>query len=153
MLGPEGKQLWKYAIADGETVWSEPAYNPRLKEIAIVAPDLIFIRLDAETGKEKWHADSNGRASFVQVVAYGKGYLVRKDMSGYRENDKASGLPLEDDLLGYWGQSEDDSWTINFPRNSDVVVSGTRIYAARRTRNRLTLRKVQVPENVSVGSK
>ena len=151
MLSPEGRQLWKYGDV---WAWSEPAYNPILNEIAIVAPDLFFVRLDAATGKEKWHATTNGRASFVHVIAYGNGYFVLEDMSGYRENNKRTfGLRPEDDQLGFWGPSEKDSWTVNFPRNSEIVVSGARIYAAKKNRNRLTLQEIHIPEKAVVGSK
>jgi outer membrane protein assembly factor BamB len=75
MLAPNCNSWRKYATA-GETLTSEPAFNSALNEIAVVGNDLLFVRLDATTGKVKWRPTTNGRTGFSSVAAYGKGYLV-----------------------------------------------------------------------------
>jgi len=146
MLDAEGKLLWKYSTPLGELLTSEPGFNPEQNEIAVVGFDLLFVRLDANTGKAKWKADMNGRATLARVAAYGKGYLVVADMGGYRENEKADGVKqLSPDGLEYWGESERDSWFIDFPIGAELVVDGKKIYALRHVRGEVRLRRLFPP--------
>ncbi|MGA3159808.1 MAG: PQQ-binding-like beta-propeller repeat protein [Terracidiphilus sp.] len=146
MLDVSGKQLWKYET-DGETLTSEPAYNTETNEIGVVGYDLLFVRLDATTGEEKWRAKTVGGATFINVAAYGHGFLVVVDMTAYREKDKEFKDPhikgMEPDRLEYWGQTEDDEWIADFPIGAQLLVNGKHIYAVRRIRSELRLRELQ----------
>jgi hypothetical protein len=146
MLDASGKQLWKY-VTDGETLTSEPAYNAETNEIGIVGYDILFVRLDATTGEKKWRAATVGAASFINVAAYGKGFLIVVDMSGYREKDKESGYPhikgSNPDRLEYYGETDDDFWSADFPIGAQLLVNGKHIYAVRRTRDAVHLRELQ----------
>jgi len=144
MLRPNGDSLWKYATA-GETFTSEPAYNAELNEIAVIGYDLLFARLDANTGKLKWKAKTVGKALFSSVEAYGKGYLVVVDMSGYGNNDSHNSDVSFPDQLEYWTDSEDRGWQIDFPRNAELVISGSRIYSLTRSNDGIRLRELNVP--------
>jgi hypothetical protein len=143
MLDANGQQLWKYSTESAsETLTSDPAFNAERNEVAIVGFDLLFVRLDATTGKVIWRADTVGRATFASVMAYEKGFLVVVDMSGYRRNG-SSPIP---DTLDYWGESEKDFWSIDFPPHAELVVSGKRIYALRRNKEKLRLQELQPPK-------
>jgi hypothetical protein len=143
MLSPKRRVLWKYANAE---LTSEPVFNAGLNEVAVVGYDLLFVRLDAATGKVKWKADSNGGALFAEVRAYGKGYLVVVNMTAYREKDKDLGLrPSTPDGLDYWGESEEDFWTIAFPTNAELVVDGKRVFALRRRASQVRLQELHIP--------
>jgi outer membrane protein assembly factor BamB len=127
MLAPDGAVLWKYAT-QGETLTSEPAFNAELNEIGVVGNDLLFVRLDATTGKLKWRATTAGRAGFSSVTAYANGYLVVVDMTGYRENSDKSKVRIQDQLE-FWTDQKDRSWKVDFPTGAEVLVSGNRILA------------------------
>lgn len=130
MVGSDGIVLWRYSThSPNEVLTSEPAYNATLNQVAVVGTDLLFVRLDATTGKVKWKADTVGRAVFTRVAAYEKGFLVVANMSGYRMSQDDT--PVSD-TLEYWGESEGDSWSIDFPRRAELVVNGKRIYALKR---------------------
>src|SRR6266849_10476437 len=70
----DGKVRWKFSGGEGLT--SEPAFNPDQNEVAVIAYDLLFVRLDATSGKRKWEARTVGRVVFSAIAPYGKGYLV-----------------------------------------------------------------------------
>jgi hypothetical protein len=141
MLDADGRQLWKFGTASAnETLTSEPAFNAGRNEVAIVGNDLLFVRLDATTGKVKWKADTVGRATFASVTAYESGFLVVAEMSGYR-SDKTS----TSDRLEYWGASEEDSWSIAFPIGAELVVTGKKIYALRRGSGMLRVQELHSP--------
>jgi outer membrane protein assembly factor BamB len=144
MLGPNADSLWKDATA-GETFTSEPAYNAGLNEIAVVGYDLLFARLDANTGKLKWKAKTVGRAVFSSVEANGKGYLVVVDMPGYCENGPHNSGVSVPDQLEYWTDSEDQGWQIDFARNAELAVSGSRIYSLTRGNHGIRLRELNGP--------
>ncbi len=144
MLAPNGGVLWKYATA-GETLTSEPTYSPELNEIALVGNDLLFVRLDATTGKLKWRATTNGRAGFSSVTAYGEGYLVVVDMNGYRKNGPDKSKLRSPDLLEYWESREGHFWKIDFPVGAELIVDGKRIYSLNRGKGKVRLRELQVP--------
>jgi hypothetical protein len=141
VLGPNGDSPWKYAT-DGETFTSEPTHNAELNEIAVVGYDLLFARLDANTGKLKLKAKTVGIALFSSVEAYVKGYLVVVDMSGYRENGTHNSNVSVPDQLEYWSDSEDRGWQIDFPRNAELVVSRSRIYCPTRGNPGIRLREL-----------
>jgi hypothetical protein len=145
MLDASGKQLWKYVI-DGETLTSEPAYNAETNEIGVVGYDLLFVRLDAATGEEKWRAKTVGGGVFISVAAYGRGFLVVVDMTAYREKAKEFDPHMkgtDPDRLEYWGQTEDDGWIADFPIGAQLLVNGKYIYCVRRTRDVVHLRELQ----------
>ena len=141
MLAADGILQWKYST-EGETFMSEPAYNAELNEIAFVGYDLLFVRVDAKTGKRKWKANTVGRATFAGIAAFGRGYLVVADMSGYRETASDRRLP---DRLEYWTDSEDEGWTTDFPKGAELVVSGDRIYSLNRGKDKIRLREIHIP--------
>jgi outer membrane protein assembly factor BamB len=142
LLAPNGTVLWKYATAAGETLTSEPAFNSAQNEIAVVGNDLLFVRLDARTGKLKWKAEAEGRGRFSRIVAYQNGYLVVVDMFGYRENSPADNQP---DRLEYWKDPEEQSWTTDFPVGAELVVDGSRIYSLSRGKDKVRLRELKIP--------
>jgi len=145
MRSQDGNPLWKYST-QGETLTSKPAFDPELNEIAIVRYDLLFIRLDATTGKLKRQNDSNGRGLFSEVTAYGRGYLVVVNMNGYRENDKSAKLNRPTlDRLEYWADSEEQSWSMDFPLNAQLIVDGKRIFCLRRSKDKLRLQELHFP--------
>ncbi|MGA2649836.1 MAG: PQQ-binding-like beta-propeller repeat protein [Terracidiphilus sp.] len=141
MLDAQGKQLWKYETdSENESLTSEPAYNAETNEIGIVGYDLLFVRLDAATGKEKWRATTVGGASFIHVAAYGRGFLVVVNMAHYRENARMEHLKYRDpDRLEYWGEAEDDEWIADFPIGARLLVNGKQIYAIWRVRGGVKL--------------
>ncbi len=142
MLDASGKQLWKY-VTDGETLTSEPSYNAETNEIGIVGYDLLFVRLDAKTGEEKWRATTVGGATFVNVAAYGRGFLVLVDMTEYREKSKMEHSKYQSpDRLEYYGETEDDEWIADFPIGAQLLVNGQHIYAVRRTRDAMHIREL-----------
>jgi outer membrane protein assembly factor BamB len=148
MLDASGREIWKFQTDnEGELLTSEPAYNAETNEIGIVGSDILFVRLDATTGEEKWRATTVGAAEFIHVAAYGKGFLIVVDMSGYREKYNVSGTQRrkgsEPDKLEYYGETEDDFWSAEFPIGAQLLVNGQHIYAVRRTRNALHLRELQ----------
>ncbi len=145
MLDASGKQLWKYETnSENESLTSEPAYNAETNEIGVVGSDLLFVRLDAATGEEKWRATTVGGASFVNVAAYGRGFLVVVDMTHYRDAEKMEHIKYRDqDRLDYWGQTDNDGWSADFPIGAQLLVNGKHIYAVRRTRSELRLRELQ----------
>jgi hypothetical protein len=112
MLGPKRDSLWKYATA-GDTFTSEPAYNAELNEIAVVGYDLLFARLDANT-----------------------------DMTGYRENGPHNSGVSVPDQLEYSTDSEDQGWQTDFPRNAELVVTGSQIYSLTRGNDGIRLREL-----------
>ena len=140
MIDAGGKQQWKY---ENETLTSEPAFNSGLNEVAVVMYDLQAVKLDATTGKVKWKSDTVGRGLFTSVHAYGHGFLVLVNMSGYREN----GSDVPADRLEYWGEPERESWHVDFPQDAEVVVNGKKVYALRRTADRMYLREIQIPKS------
>ena len=144
MLDATGRQLWKYKTdSENESLTSEPAYNTETNEIGIVGNDLLFVRLDAATGKEKWRASTVGGAVFTRVAAYGHGFLVVVNMAHYRENDRMEHLKYRtSDRLEYWGETKDDEWSANFPIGAQLLVSGKQIYACWRVRGGLKLRAI-----------
>lgn len=147
MLDASGKQLWKYQTDnENEQLTAEPAYNAETNEIGIVGSDILFARLDATTGEEKWRATTVGAAEFIHVAAYGKGFLIVVDMSGYREKEKEFGIQnskgSEPDQLEYYGETEDDFWSAEFPVGAQLLVNGQHIYAVRRTRIAMHLREL-----------
>jgi hypothetical protein len=148
MLDASGKQLWKYETdSENESLTSEPAYNAETNEIGIVGTDLFFVRLNATTGEEKWRARTVGSATFINVAAYGRGFLVVADRTEYREKAKEFKAPhikgTDPDRLEYWGQTEDDGWIANFPIGAQLLVNGRHIYSFRRTRDVVHLRELQ----------
>jgi len=88
-----------------------------------------------------------GGATFINVAAYGRGFLVVVDMTEYREKAKEFKDPrikgTDPDRLEYWGQTEDDEWTADFPIGAQLLVNGKHIYAVRRTRDLVHLRELQ----------
>ncbi|HKF50365.1 MAG TPA: PQQ-binding-like beta-propeller repeat protein [Terracidiphilus sp.] len=145
MLDATGKQLWKYETdSENESLTSEPAYNAETNEIGIVGYDLLFVRLDAATGKEKWRASTVGDAVFTRVTAYGRGFLVVVNMAHYRENDRMEHLKYRtSDRLEYWGETKDVEWSADFPIGAQLLVSGKQIYACWRVRGGLKLRALR----------
>ena len=135
VLDAGGKQLWKY---EKGTLAAEPAFSAARNEIAVVMYDLVFVRLDATTGQVKWTAPSTGRGAFRAVSSYENGFLIVVDMSGYR-NSLSPKLP---DRLEYWGDSDKDSWGIDFPQNAELLVDGETIYALSRGRGELRLKEL-----------
>jgi hypothetical protein len=125
MLNSAGNQLWKYETnSENESLTSEPAYNAETNEVGVVGYDLLFVRLDATTGKEKWRATTVGGANFVNVAAYGRGFLVVVDMTHYRENSKMEHSKYRDpDRLEYYGETEDDEWIADFPIGARLLVN------------------------------
>jgi PQQ-like domain len=142
MLDAEGSQLWKFGTASAnETLTSEPAFNATRNEVAVIGNDLLFVRLDATTGKVKWKADTVRRAAFASVTAYESGFLVVADMGGYRRNSTPTS-----DRLEYWGSSEEDFWSIAFPLNAELVVTGKKIYALRTGAGTLRVQELHPPK-------
>ena len=143
MLDASGKQLWKY-ITGGETLTSEPSYNAETNEIGVVGYDLLFVRLDAATGKEKWRAKTVGGGVFTTVAAYGRGFLVVVDMTSYRQKWKDAHIKgSQPDQLVYWGETEDDEWIAKFPIGAELLVNDKHIYSVRRIRDGVQLRELQ----------
>jgi len=138
MLDASGKQSWKY---QEETLAAEPAFNAARNEIAVVMHDLLFVRLDAATGKVKWTAPSTGRGAFRGVSAYENGFLIVVDMSGYRDGGSRQ-LP---DRLEYWGDSDKDFWYIDFPQKAELLVDGTKFYALFRDQDEVRLKNLHAP--------
>jgi hypothetical protein len=145
MLDSSGKQLWKYQTdSENEQLTSEPVYNAETNEIGVVGYDLLFARLDATTGEEKWRASAVGGATFINVAAYGRGFLVLVDMTHYRENDKMVGAKYRSpDRLEYYGETEDDEWIADFPIGAQLLVNGKHIYSVLRTHGELHLRELK----------
>ena len=133
-----GKELWKY---EKGALVSEPAFSTTRNEIAVVMYDLLFVRLDATTGKVKWTAPSTGRGAFRGVFAYENGFLVVVDMGGYRDHEN----PRVPDSLEYWGDSDKDFWSIDFPQRAELLVDGKKLYTLFRNQDELLLKEVHVP--------
>jgi hypothetical protein len=146
MINANGEQQWKY---ENVPLTSEPAFNAGLNEIAVVMYDLQAVRLDAATGKVKWRSDAVGKGLFAVVSAYERGFLVVVNMSGYRQG----GSRVPADSLEYWGESESESWHADFPMDSELVVSGERIYALRHGEDRIYLRPIQTPTARNQGAR
>ncbi len=148
MLDATGKQLWKFETGSGnESLTAEPAYNAATNEIGVVGYDLLFVRLDATSGKVKWTAPMVGGATLISVAAYGHGFLVLVDMTSYREKSKQENSKYRSpDRLEYWGQAEDDEWTADFPIGAQLLVNGKQIYAVWRVSGGLKLRSLH-PES------
>jgi len=136
MLDADGKQLWKYKNA---VLTTEPAYSSARDEVAVVMYDLQAVRLDATTGKVKWKAESAGKGLYLSVSAYDQGFVVVVDMAGYRQR----GSHLPPDQLEYWGKSNNDSWSVDFPQGAELVVSGNKIYALRRSGEQVRMLEIQ----------
>lgn len=138
LLGRDGRQVWKYK---GTPLTTEPAYNNSRNELAILMYDLQAVKLSAATGKVLWKADSVGRGTYSKVCAYSQGFLVLIDMSGYRQN----GTESPANRLEYWGSSKKDFWYTDFPKDSELVVSGSKIYAMRRSPDQILLQEIRAP--------
>jgi hypothetical protein len=142
MLDAEGHQVWKFVTASAnETLTSEPAFSATANEVAVIGSDLLFVRLDATTGKAKWRADSVGRGAFTSVAAYENGFVVVVDMSAYRTSP-----PPTPDRLEYWDGSDEDSWSIAFPLKAELVVTGKKIYALRSGADKLRFEELHPPK-------
>jgi hypothetical protein len=138
LLDRDGRQVWKYK---GTPLTTEPAYSDSRNELAIVMYDFQAVRLSAATGEVLWKADSVGRGTYSRVCAYAQGFLALIDMSGYRQS--AQDTPAN--RLEYWGGSKKDFWYTDFPQASELVVSGSKIYAMRRSQDQIILQEVQTP--------
>lgn len=138
-LDRNGRQVWKYK---GTPLTTEPAYNDAVNELAIVMYDLQAVRVSATTGEVLWKADPAGRGIYSKVCAFGKGFLVLIDMSGYKQNETNSSA----NRLEYWSASEKEFWYTDFPKSADLVVVGTKIYALHREKDQILLHEIQVPQ-------
>jgi hypothetical protein len=145
MVGADGKQLWKYANPYGDTLTSEPAFNAERNEIGLVCQDAYFVRLDAATGNKIWDWAMNGSPFYRSVAPYGKGYLTVIGMEYYRENNLGFGAWKQTDQLRYYGDSQKDIWTIDFPINAELVVNGNKIYAVIHKKDEIQLQELHPP--------
>ncbi|MCU1309666.1 MAG: PQQ-like domain [Candidatus Angelobacter sp.] len=140
MAGVDGKILWSYSLR--APITAKPALRLDQNEIAVIGYDLTFVRLDASTGKLVWKADMNGRAVFSNIQPYGQGYLVVLDMSGYRDN-----LLHYNDQVEFWGDKDDDSWSLDFPIGASLTVVGDKIYAVQYEKKAVALTEIKPPKH------
>jgi hypothetical protein len=151
MLRADHTVLWKYSA--GTALTAQPAFHSALNEIAIVAFDLVFHRIDAETGKFKCGADTNGGAVFSQVAAYGRGYLVVVSMEGYREKQRLMKDSFRTlDQLDYWDDSisahetGNVAWSVDFPIGAQLLVAGQELFAVNFSKSRVLLKPIRIPK-------
>ena len=84
----------------------------------------------------------NGRANYSQIALYdGDQYLVVIDYSGYRESLSDNTLA---DVVALCSGGE-TIWSQEFPRNAELCVWSSRIFAVTQTRKRTTLIELRPP--------
>jgi hypothetical protein len=142
MVTVTGDVAWRYSTEVPLIV--QPAYRADRNEIAVVGLDLTFQRLSAATGELLWRSRKVGRSSFGDVKPYANGYLVVVDEGMYRE-DARPGEPIPPDSLEYYGETDRDSWRVDFPVGARLTVAGNVIYAVSYGRNSVTLQEIAPP--------
>ncbi|MBI2815783.1 MAG: hypothetical protein HYX72_02470 [Acidobacteria bacterium] len=143
MLGPDQKIIWTYLL--DAPITAQPVYRADRNEIAIIGFDLTFQRLNADIGRSFWRANVNGRATFADIRPYKKGYLVKSNMGAYREMAITAEEREAPDSLAYWGQTEDDYWSVDFPIGAELAVSGDHIYAVMPGQNSVRVQNITPP--------
>ncbi|MCL4524732.1 MAG: hypothetical protein M1453_11890 [Acidobacteria bacterium] len=145
MLGASGAVTWS-AVLDNHVYGV--AHRPSSNEIGVIGDDLAFFRLDLTTGKEIWHATVNGRASFADIKPFRNGYLIVVDLTGYRVWPGGFGPPKSDQLR-YYGASDEDYWSTDFPVGAHLSVAGDKIYAVKFGKKDVTLQEIKIPSPMS----
>lgn len=137
-----------------QVVWTWSAGGPPLNDlpvidlegtIYVIGYDLLWAALDSATGRVKWQGTANGRAVYSQVELYRGGmYLVVTDMGGYRANAN-HGEVIKDRLTLCRGNSI--LWETEIPAGARVQVSGDKVFAVTKRKNRIVRLGVAIPRH------
>jgi outer membrane protein assembly factor BamB len=125
MLDSKKNVIWKWSTTAASIV-DQPVIDST-GTIYVIALDMIWVALDAATGKEKWNLNGNiGRTVNSQIKAYKDNlYLVVVDMGGYR-NSPSDDSPKDKLSLC---KGKEIIWTKDFPAGAVLQVWGDRILA------------------------
>jgi|SRR6185295_12373592 len=138
MLNSRKQILWKYYVG-------APVVDKLILDssgiIHGIAMDGIEFAVDLD-GNRRWAHCVNGRANYSQIALYdGDQYLVVIDYSGYRESLSDNTLA---DVVALCRGGE-TIWSQEFPRNAELCVWSSRIFAVAQTRKRTTLIELRPP--------
>jgi outer membrane protein assembly factor BamB len=126
MLDANRRVVWSWST-QAASLTDQPIIDST-GTIYVIALDLIWVALDAQTGLVKWRKDSNGRAVYSQIKLYKKDYyLVVVDLSGYRSDSQV--IESNDSLLLCKG--EEVIWRKDVPAGARLQVWGDRILAVK----------------------
>lgn len=125
MLDSKSNVLWKWST-NAASIIDQPVIDSN-GTIYVIALDMIWVALDAATGKEKWNRNGVvGRTQASQIKAYKDDmYLVVWDMSGVRNGP--SDNSIKDELLLCKGR--EIVWKKEFPVDAVLKVWGDKILA------------------------
>ena len=112
-----------------------------------VAGDGVHFVLDVTSGKQLLREVRNGRSSFMQTVPYtGNTCLLVENRDGYRDNFNDWQNPsstVEVDGLSAWRGTR-QLWTVEFPPDAELLVSGRDLYAVTKTDAGIYVRKLNL---------
>lgn len=125
MLDSKKNVVWKWST-EAASIVDQPIIDST-GTIYVIALDMIWVALDAATGKEKWNRNGVvGRTRASQIKAYKDDmYLVVEDMSGIRNGP--SDDSIKDGLLLCKGR--EILWKKEFPIDAVLKVWGDKILA------------------------
>lgn len=140
VLDARNRILWTWS-SQGPPLTDHPIVDSRGTVYAI-GFDLIWIALDATTGKLKWRSTANGRAVYSQIGWYKHDlYYVVTSMEGYR--DSLSDSTLKDRLSLCRGNSI--LWETGIPPGSRIEIQGSKVIAVLKRKRRSLRNLVMVP--------
>lgn len=131
--------LWGFAVVDSTGL----VYG--------TAGDNIMFILDGSTGRKLYGHGRNGKAAYGQVVPFGEDILclITDNLLGYRdalEEWKIGEVQMiETDGITAWRRTN-ALWSLPFPPDAELVVSGDRIFAVTKTDKSIYVRRIIPPK-------
>jgi hypothetical protein len=150
VLAAAGDTLSMFDAA-GRKVWEHRESQPIFDFAHVAATGLVYVAagdnnlsiLEARTGRERHRETRNGRGGFGQTVAYGRDLcLVTDDNSGYRHSEDPF-TPMGDGVTAWRGTKM--VWYRELPPDSELRVSGQRIFAVTKTGSRVLVKEITPP--------
>jgi outer membrane protein assembly factor BamB len=139
MLDSKKNVVWKWST-EAASIIDQPVIDST-GTIYVIALDMIWVALDADTGKEKWNRNGVvGRTGASQIKAYKDDmYLVVEDMSGIRNGP--SDDSIKNELLLCKGR--EILWKKDFPIDAVLKVWGDKILAVNYSKDGVKITEIR----------
>ena len=111
--------------------------------------DNVMFILEVDTGRSLYSIGRNGKAAYGQVAPFGKDMcLITDNFVGYRQGSQwiETDFVMPDGITAWRGTEA--LWTLDFPPDAELVVTGDRVFAVTKTDKRIYVKEI-IPPDVS----
>jgi hypothetical protein len=142
MLGADKRVVWKHELPQPAVDFAHVASTG---VVCATAHDNYMFILDAATGRELVSNSRQGRGGYGAVLTYGEDVcLIADALGGYNVDYRGGPAPMPDGVTAWRGTRM--LWHAETPPGAELQVVGSKVYAVTKTRDRILVKELDVPQ-------